>query len=55
MALRHEETIPTGILNSAEELRQLIIDNPGLHLLIIRKGLKINLFALRGMKLKEAI
>ena len=34
MALRHEETIPTGILNSAEELRQLIIDNPGLPLLI---------------------
>ena len=34
MALRHEETIPTGILNSAEELRQLIIDNPGLPLLV---------------------
>lgn len=32
--MTHEEQKPTGILSSAEELRQLVIDNPGLPLLV---------------------
>ena len=32
--MTREELKPTGLLNSAAELRQLILDNPGLPLLV---------------------
>ena len=32
--MTQDERKPTGILNSAEELRKLILDNPGLPLLV---------------------
>ena len=41
--MTQEERKPTGLLNSAAELRQIILDNPGLPLLVFAGEKKLTL------------